>query len=113
MYTRFMLASGIEVLAAGTTTSAASGASAQLIAANPSRNGLLISVDPAGTSPVYLLLGAGTASATVFHIPLGGVSTGFAPRAYWDGHFAPGDTALWRGAVQVFGTGTRVSCVEV
>lgn len=98
-----MLTSGVESLAPGTTTSAVSGASVQLIGVNTERNGLNINVDPAAGGPVYLLLGTGTASATVWHKALaaGGV---------WDGRLGP--VSLWRGAVQAFGTGGRVSVVE-
>lgn len=97
-----MLISGAESLAAGTTTSAAAGASAQLIGANTERNGLRISSD--GASTVFLLLGAGTASATNFHLVL---TTG---ASSWDGTL--GEIAFWRGAVQFFGTGARVAVVE-
>lgn len=96
------LVTATDALAAGTTTSAASGASAQLIGANTERNGLRVAVDPAGTGPVYLLLGAGTASATVFRAAL-------SPGQFWDGLVSH---SVWRGAVQFFGTGARVSVVE-
>lgn len=96
------LVTATDGLAAGTTTSAVSGASTQLIGANTERNGLRVSVDPAGAAAVYLLLGTGTASATAFHVAL-------AAGAFWDGLIGH---AVWRGAVQVFGTGARVSVVE-
>lgn len=92
-----------DALTASSTTSAASGASAQLIVANTERNGLRVQVDPAGAGPVYLLLGTGTASATVFHVALSAGGS-------WDGQVSE---VVWRGAVQAFGTGARVSVVEV
>lgn len=96
------LVTATDALTAASTTSAVSGASAQLIAANTERNGLRVSVDPAGAAPVYLLLGAGTASATVFHVAL-------AAGGFWDGLVSH---VVWRGAVQVFGTGARVAVTE-
>lgn len=91
-----------ESLTPSTTTSAVSGASAQLIGPNPERNALSVQVDSAGAGPVYLLLGTGAASATVFHvcIPAGVI---------WNGRISD---VLWRGAIQVFGTGARVVVLE-
>lgn len=79
-----------------TTSSPAltAGASAQAIGANPDRSSLSISLSFAATAPLFLLLGAGTASATNFHIcvPAGQL---------WNGLVG---TCLWRGAVQAFST---------
>lgn len=94
----------VESVASGTTTSAASGASAQLIGAGPERNGLQITVDPSGTGTVYFLLGTGTASATNFHFAV-------APAGDpWPGMISG---VVWRGPIQFFGTGARVAVVEV
>ena len=81
------------------------GASAQILAANSERSGLRITMDPAAAGPIYILLGSGTASATNFHIALSQTNAG-----YWDGRIS--DT-VWRGAVQVFGTGAKFGVVEV
>lgn len=96
------LAIQAEKLGPATTTSVASGASAQLCAANTERNGLNVMSDPSGTGTVYILLGTGTASATNWHVAL-------APGGSWDGRLA---NDLWAGAAQFFGTGARVAVVE-
>lgn len=77
---------------------------AQLIAFNLDRQGLNIENDSAATAPVYLLLGAGTPSATNWHFALpAGVA--------WNGLIGYGS---WRGAVQaVCSANTRVGVVEV
>ncbi len=72
------------------------GASAVLIAANGTRKGLQVTVDPAATQNVYFLLGAGTASATNFHFAMGAGGS-------WDG---TATNTLWTGAVQFFSSGT-------
>jgi hypothetical protein len=92
------LITATDTLAAGSNSTIAAGASAQIIAANTERNGLRISLDSAAASPIYLLLGAGTASATNFHICVkpGGPD--------WDGTIG---NVVWRGAVQCFGTGAH------
>jgi hypothetical protein len=87
--------------ASGTPTAGASG---QLVGANTVRNGLSVTVDVAAASPVYLLLGTGTASATNFHFAL-------AAGGNWDGRISG---AVWRGAVQFFSVGTpKVGLVEL
>jgi hypothetical protein len=98
-----MLIVAAESLAAGSNAAVVAGASAQLIGANTERNGLSVSVSSAATNPVYLLLGAGTASATNFHYALPAGAT-------WDGMVSG---VLWRGAVQYFGTGAQLGVVEV
>lgn len=100
------LANKAESVGANSFASAVSGASAQWVGANTERNGLRIGVDAGSATSVYILLGTGTASATNFHIALL-ASTG---HSYWDGLISG---VVWAGAVQVFGTGTRVSLVEV
>lgn len=91
-------------LAAGSSATATGGASALLVGANPQRNGLRVTVDTAAANPVYLLLGAGTASATNFHIVL-------AAGAFWDGQVSE---VVWQGAVQFFSGGANhVGVVEV
>lgn len=98
----------IESLSTNSNTSVVSGAAALLIPANPERNVLRVAADPSGTGTVYLLLGAGTPSATVWHISL-------APGGVWNGIFSSTgaqEPALWCGSVQVFGTGARVSVIE-
>lgn len=96
------LVTATDALTAASTTSVASGATAQLIAPNTERNGLEVTVDPAGVGPVYLILGTGPASATVFHKALG-------PGGVWPGTIGG---VVYRGAVQVFGTGARVAVAE-
>jgi hypothetical protein len=99
-----MLIASTSGLAAGANATLAGGASASLIVANTERNGLRISVDTAAANPIYLLLGAGTASATNYHLCLTASGT-------WDGKI--GDV-LWLGAVQFFSAaGNRVGVVEV
>lgn len=100
------LANRAESLNANSLTSVVSGAAAQLIAANPERDGLRVGIDAASTTPVYILLGPGTPSATVFHISLL-ATTG---HSYWDGLISG---VVWAGAVQIFGTGARVTVTEV
>lgn len=94
------------VAAESLTTNAVltAGASTAAVALNTTRNGVNFSVDPAATTNVYLLLGAGTASATNFTFAL-------APGGAWDGEVARG--VVWRGAVQIFGTGAKVGVAEV
>ena len=74
----------------------AAGASAQLVPASTTRQGLSVQVDPGGTGTVYLKLGTGTASAANFNFAL-------TPGADWDG-LAGG--FAWRGPVQFFSAGT-------
>lgn len=86
---------------AGTVTG---GASAALVPSNAGRNGLQVAVDTAATATAYFLLGAGTASATNFHFALSAGGS-------WDGQISQ---VLWRGAVQVFSSGTpKIGVAEV
>jgi hypothetical protein len=98
-----MLIPAAEAVTAASSTVTA-GVSAALVAANTVRNGLSVTVDTAATSPVYLLLGTGTASATNFHFAL-------AAGGNWDGRISG---VVWRGAVQFFSAGTpKVGLVEL
>src|ERR1700752_1427935 len=94
-------AASVVTAHSGTKTA---GASAQLLAANPARRGVDVTVDMAASGNVYLLLGIGTASATNFHYSLG-------PGGNWNGEVGAGP--IWNGAVQFFGTGQLVGVVEV
>jgi hypothetical protein len=80
------------------------GASAQLIGANPNRRGLMITVDPGASAPVYLVLGTSAASTTSFDVPL-------APGGSFDGRISD---VLWQGAVQFYSAAAgHVGVVEV
>lgn len=93
-----------DALTAASSSAGVGGASAQILAANTERNGLRVSLDSASVGPLYLLLGAGTASATNFHVCVkpGGPD--------WDGTISNG--VLWRGAVQCFGSGGHFGVTE-
>lgn len=99
-----MLLRYASALAAGSATNKVAGASAQLIAANAGRQGLTVALDSAATDKVYLLLGAGTASATNFHVALS------AAYPVWNGKVGG---AQWNGAVQFFGAGGVLGVTEV
>ncbi|MGZ6570477.1 MAG: hypothetical protein ACXVHB_05890 [Solirubrobacteraceae bacterium] len=104
-----MLIDATEALQANSVhgASVASGASGQLIAANPLRSGLNVALDPAtaGTTPqLYLLLASsGTPSATNFDVAV----TATAP---WDGMIGP---VVWRGAVQYKWAGSAAAGIAV
>ena len=99
-----MLLRYASALSAASATNKVAGASAQLIGVNAGRSGLTVALDSASTDHVYLLLGAGTASATNFHIALS------AAQPVWNGVIGG---AQWNGAVQFFGAGGVLSVIEV
>jgi hypothetical protein len=97
-----MLLEAAEVFLSAGISNQTVTASVQLIGSNVQRSGLNISNIGAANS-LYLLLGAGTASASNAHIvvPVGGS---------WDGMIG---VSVWRGAVQAFSTTTPVGLVEL
>jgi hypothetical protein len=92
-----------DALTAASSAAGVAGASGQIIAANTERNGLRVSLDSAAASPIYLLLGTGTASATNFHVCIKPAGPD------WDGLVS---RVVWRGAVQCFGTGAHFGVAE-
>ena len=96
----------VETSALGPASNAqqATGASAQIVPLNTERNGLQIKAAKANTATVFLLLGAGTASATSFHI---GLEAGES----WVGLISG---VLWTGPVQAFSAAAQVvTIIEV
>lgn len=101
-----MLVNAIDALDSDSGTVAlTANTPAQLVGANVARNGLSVSVDPAATGAiVYVLLGAGTPSATNFHVALQAGGS-------WSGDVGG---AVWRGAVQAVSTvNAKVGIAEV
>lgn len=98
------LITATDALTAASSPTGTSGASVQIVGANTQRNGLRVSLDSAAAAPIYLLLGAGTASATNFHVCIKPAGPD------WDGTISNG--VVWRGAVQCFGTGAHFGVAE-
>lgn len=76
---------------------------AEVLAANTSRRGLII--QNTGTTKIYVVLGSGTPTSSVYHIALSactGANDGLGG-VYVDD--------VWTGAVQAIGSGAGGTCV--
>lgn len=81
--------------ASAAAQTAVSGTASQILAANGSRKGLMI--QNTGTTKIYIVLGAGTPSATVYHFALAaGGTANDGSSLIW---FGPAGL-LWLGAIQ-------------
>lgn len=81
-------------VAASTSVGAVAG---QILAASVTRRGLLI--QNTGTTIIYLILGSGTPTATVYHIALRGCTVAH------DGTGGIFNDDVWNGSVQAIGSG--------
>lgn len=90
-------------LASTAAQTSVSNVAGQLLAANGGRKGLII--QNTGTTVIYLVLGAGTPTTSVYHIALRACSTAN------DGMGGIYNDDAWVGAVQAIGSGIGGSVV--
>lgn len=92
----------VSSVAAAAQTSV-SNTAGTILAANPFRKG--VRVQNTGTTVVYLLLGAGTPTASVNHVQLKACASAH------DGTGGVFESATWVGAIQAIGSGVSGSVV--